>query len=59
MSTTLDNSHHMPFSIGFDRISPQFIALGTIPRVGSILAQIAEETQKFLLLRLVEAYQTL
>lgn len=59
MSTVMDKSHHMPFSIGFDRIFPQFIALGTIPRVGLISAQIAEESQKILLLLLVEVDQTL
>ena len=59
MSTILDNSHHMPIFVGFDRIFPQLIALGTIPRVGSISAQIAEESQKILLLLLVKVDQTL
>jgi hypothetical protein len=59
MSTILDKSHHIPIFIGFDRIFPQLIALGTIPRVGSISAQIAEESQKFLLLLLVKVGQTL
>ena len=59
MSTIMDKSHHMPFSIGFDRIFPQFIALGTIPSAGLVSAQIAEESQKFLLLRLVKVDQTL
>ena len=59
MSTILDNSHHMPVFIVFDRILPQLITLGTIPRAGSISAQIAEESQKFLLLRLVKVHQTL
>lgn len=59
MSTILDNSHHMPIFVGFDRIFPQLVTLGTIPRVGSISAQIAEESQKFLLLLLVKVDQTL
>ena len=59
MSIILDNSHHMPIFVGFDRIFPQIIALGTIPRAGSISAQIAEESQKFLLLLLVKVDQTL
>ena len=59
MSIILDNSHHMPIFVGFDRAFPQLIAIGTIPRVGSISAQIAEESQKFLLLRLVKVDQTL
>ena len=37
MSTILDNSHHMPVFIVFDRILPQLITLATIPRVGLIL----------------------
>ena len=59
MSTILDNSHHMPVFIVFDRILPQLITLATIPRVGSISAQIAVKSQKILLLRLVEVDQTL
>ncbi len=49
----------MPVSIGFDRVSPQIIALGAIPRVGLISAQIAEDSQKILLLLSVEVDQTL
>ena len=49
----------MPIFVGFERIFPQLIALGTIPRVGLISAQIAEESQKFLLLLLVKVDQTL
>lgn len=29
-----DNSHHMPIFIGFDRVLPQLITLGTIPTAG-------------------------
>jgi len=59
MSSILDSSHHIPISIGFDRIHPQLIALGTIPRVGLISAQIAEDSQKIFLLRSVKVDQTL
>jgi hypothetical protein len=59
MPTILDNSHHMPVFIGFGRVLPQLITLGTIPRVGLISAQIAEESQKIFLLRLVKVHQTL
>ena len=59
MSTILDNSHHMPVFIVFNRILPQLITLASIPRVGSISAQIAEESQKILLLLLVKVDQTL
>ena len=59
MSTILDNSHHPPLFIGFSRILPQLITLGTIPRVGLISAQIAVKSQKFLLLLLVKVDRTL
>jgi len=59
MGTIVPKPHHIPISIGFDRILPQLIALGTIPRVGLISAQIAEYSQKISLLRLVEVDKTL
>jgi hypothetical protein len=49
----------MPVFVGFDRIFPQLIALATIPSAGLVSAQIAEESQKILLLLLVEVDQTL
>ena len=36
MYIILDNTHHMPIFVGVDRIFPQIITLGTIPRVGFI-----------------------
>jgi hypothetical protein len=59
MGTIVPKSHHIPISIGFDRILPQLIALAPVPRVGLISAQIAEYSQKFFLLRLVKVDQTL
>jgi hypothetical protein len=59
MTSILVNSHQTPIFIGFDRIHPQLIALGTIPRVGLISAQIAEDSQKIFLLLLVKVHQTL
>jgi hypothetical protein len=59
MLSILVNSHQTPIFIGFCRIHPQLIALGTVPRVGLISAQIAEYSQKIFLLRLVKVDQTL